>query len=53
MDRENEQLGVTCRDLENTWVDGSWKQQAEALEKENKLLKARIAQLERNGRRDF
>lgn len=46
--------------LKNTWVDGSWKQRADALEQENKWLgnensqlKAQIKELIRNGRRDL
>lgn len=45
---------------DNIWVDGSWKQRADALEQENKWLgnensqlKAQIKELIRNGRRDL
>jgi len=37
----------------NTWVNVSWKKRTEALERENLALRARIEQLERNGRRDL
>ena len=40
-------------DFPNTWVNASWKRKAEALEQENLALRARIEQLERNGRRDL
>jgi len=53
MDENSVILNEPEADDPNTWVNVSWKKRTEALERENLALRARIEQLERNGRRDL